>query len=137
MGSTEIEMKISPLDQQSIAQVPADTNMLTVLVEIPPQHPGNPPHRHPGAVYGYLIEGEMLFEMEGDAPRIISAGEAFSEPGGDRIHYQDGNPGDVWLRFVVMMVVPEGAPLLALVEPKELERRQGLRHLAAASAPPE
>lgn len=107
--------------------------MVTVLVETPPHHPGSPPHRHPGAVYGYLIEGQMLFELEGEAPRIVSAGEAFSEPGGDRIHYQDGNPGDGWLRFVVMVTVPEGEELQAFVQPDELEQRKEMRHPAAGS----
>lgn len=133
MTDNDLEMKITPLGQQRVAQVTPDTDMVTVLVEIPPHHPGNPPHRHPGAVYGYLIDGQMLFEMEGEAPRTIHAGEAFAEPGGDPIHYQDSNPGDDWLRFVVMMTVPEGAELLAFVSPEELEQREGLRHPTTGS----
>ncbi len=133
MTEQDLEMKITPLGQQRIAQVEPVADMLTVLVEIPPHHPGNPPHRHPGAVYGYLIEGQMLFEMEGEAPRIINAGDAFAEPGGDRIHYQDSNSGEDWLRFVVMMTVPQGAELLAFVGPEELEQRKELRHSTAES----
>lgn len=33
----------------------------------------------------------MLFEVEGGPARVIRAGEAFWEPGGDLIHYQDSN----------------------------------------------
>jgi hypothetical protein len=33
----------------------------------------------------------MRFELEGESERVIRAGEAFWEPGGDVIHYQDGN----------------------------------------------
>jgi quercetin dioxygenase-like cupin family protein len=40
-------------------------------------------------VFGYVLEGEMLFELEGEPPRVIEAGEAFWEPGGDVIHYSD------------------------------------------------
>ena len=65
---------------------------MTVLVEIPPENPGTPPLRHSGPVYGYMVEGEMLFELEGDPPRIIKPGETFWEPGGDVIHYQAGEP---------------------------------------------
>jgi quercetin dioxygenase-like cupin family protein len=47
-----------------------------------------------------VLEGEMLFELEDEPPRVIRAGEAFGEPGGDAIHWQDGNNrADVPLRF--------------------------------------
>nr|WP_258564175.1 cupin domain-containing protein [Streptomyces himalayensis] len=64
---------------------------MTVLVEFPPGDPGTPPHRHFGPAFGYVLEGEMRFELEGEPERVIRAGEAFWEPGGDVIHYQDGN----------------------------------------------
>jgi hypothetical protein len=54
--------------------------------------PGYPPHRLPGGPgFGYMIDGEMLFELEGEAPRVLRAGDAFWGPGGDVIHYQDAN----------------------------------------------
>src|ERR1700759_2966798 len=31
-----------------------------------------------------MIDGEMLFELEGEAPRVLRAGDAFWRPGGDR-----------------------------------------------------
>jgi quercetin dioxygenase-like cupin family protein len=33
-----------------------------------------------------MLEGEMVFELEGEPPRMIRAGEAFREPGGEVIH---------------------------------------------------
>jgi quercetin dioxygenase-like cupin family protein len=72
--------------------LPADAEVMTVIIEWPPGDPGAPPHRHPGGpAFGYVLEGEMLFELEGEAPRAIKAGEAFWEPGGDVIHYSDAN----------------------------------------------
>jgi quercetin dioxygenase-like cupin family protein len=63
--------------------LPADAEVMTVVIEWPPGSPGTPPHRHPGGpAFGYVIEGEMLFELEGEASRAIKAGEAFWEPGG-------------------------------------------------------
>jgi hypothetical protein len=48
----------------------------------------------------------MVFELEGEPPRVIKAGEAFWEPGGDAIHYQDANiRADIPLRFVVTMIM--------------------------------
>jgi hypothetical protein len=40
-----------------------------------------------------VLEGEMAFELEGEPPRVVRAGEAFWEPGGDVIAYQDSGPG--------------------------------------------
>ena len=54
---------------------------MTALVEIPPHDPGTPPHRHSGPVYGYLLEGELLFELEGDPPPQVDVVE---QPGVDR-----------------------------------------------------
>ena len=49
------------------------------VLELPPGDPGLAPHRHSGPVFGYMLEGEMLFELEGEAPYPIKAGEAFWE----------------------------------------------------------
>jgi quercetin dioxygenase-like cupin family protein len=79
-------------------------------------------------VFGYMVEGEMLFELEGEPERVIRAGEAFWEPGGDVIHYQDGNNRqDIWSRFVVVMMMVPGQPMLTLVDDEELAGRQHLR----------
>jgi quercetin dioxygenase-like cupin family protein len=120
--------RISALDEHDLAELPPSGKLVTVLVEIPPHDPGTPPHRHSGPVYGYVVEGELLFELEGDPPRVLRAGDAFWEPGGDRIHYQAANPGAVWTRFVAVMACVPGAPMLTLVEPAELEARRARRH---------
>ncbi|MGH8992097.1 MAG: cupin domain-containing protein, partial [Acidimicrobiia bacterium] len=76
---------------------------MTVRVEIEPHNPGIPPHRHAGPVYGYMLEGEMIFELEGDPAPIVRPGETFWEPGGDRLHYQAANSTDALARFLVVM----------------------------------
>ena len=84
--------------------------------------PRRPPHRHTGPVFGYMLEGEMTFELEGEPERVIGAGEAFWEPGGDVIHYQAANHlQDAWTRFVVVMLGIPGKPMLTLVPEAELE----------------
>ena len=58
-----------------------------------------------------MLEGEMRFELEGEPERLIRAGEAFWEPGGDVIHYQDGNNRiDIRSRFLVTMLCVPGEP---------------------------
>lgn len=109
--------------------IPQDAEVMTVVIEWPAGSPGAPPHRHPGGpAFGYVLEGEMLFELEGEAPRVVNAGEAFWEPGGDVIHYSDANNRtDGPLRFVVNMLCVPGQPMLVYVEPEELERLKDRR----------
>src|SRR5689334_13389865 len=109
--------------------IPEGAEVMTVIIEWPPGSAGAPPHRHPGGPsFGYVLEGEMLFELEGEAPRVIKAGEAFWEPGGDIIHYSDANNRtDVALRFLVTMICLPGVPMLVVVDDDELEQRKDRR----------
>lgn len=108
--------------------VPEGARAMAIVVEFPPGDPGTPPHRHSGPCLGYVLDGEMVFELEGEPPRVLRAGEAFFEPGGDVIHYQDGNNrDDVPVRFTVSMFMEPGAPMLTLVDEEELVQRQDRR----------
>ncbi|BBY16993.1 cupin domain-containing protein [Mycolicibacterium litorale] len=109
--------------------LPTDAHVMTVVIEYPPGSAGAPPHRHPGGpAFGYMLDGEMLFELEGQPPRVVRAGEAFWEPGGDVIHYSDANNrDDVRSRFVVTMVCAPGRPMLVPVDDDELAARAHLR----------
>jgi quercetin dioxygenase-like cupin family protein len=81
-----------------------------------------------------VLEGEMLFELEGEPPRVIRGGEAFWEPGGDVIHYSDANNrDDIKLRYVVTMLCVPGKPMLVLVDEEELAARKHLRVAAESS----
>ena len=108
--------------------IPAGAHAMTVVVEFPPGHPGNPPHRHSGPCFGYVLAGEMVFELEGEPARVVRACEAFWEPGGDVIHYQNGNNrNDIPVRFTVTMLGEPGKPTLTLVDEDELARRKNRR----------
>jgi len=107
---------------------PAGAHAMTIVVEFPPGDPGTPPHRHSGPAFGYVLAGEMVFELEGEPPRVVRAGEAFWEPGGDVIHYQDGNNrDDIPVRFIVFMLCEPGKPMLTLVDEDELVQRKERR----------
>ena len=68
---------------------------MTVVIDYPAGQCGRPAApASAGPAFGYMLEGEMLFELEGEPPRVIRAGETFWEPGGDVIHYPDGNNRD-------------------------------------------
>jgi quercetin dioxygenase-like cupin family protein len=127
-GATASQAVLTPLQEANPPFIPDGAQVVTILVESPPGDPGLPPHRHPGPTFGYVLEGELLFEVEGEPQRVIRAGEAFWEPGGDRIHYQDGNNRtDARLRFLATLMCPPGEPLLTLVDEEELAQRKDRR----------
>jgi quercetin dioxygenase-like cupin family protein len=119
---------VTVLQEARPPSIPEGAHAMTVLVEFPPGDPGTPPHRHSGPAFGYVLEGEMRFELEGESERVVRTGETFWEPGGDVIHYQDGNNRtDALVRFVVTMMCAPGQPMLTLVDDDELDQRQHLR----------
>lgn len=108
--------------------IPEGADVMTATIELAPGDTGTPPHRHSGPVFGYMLDGEMIFELEGEPEYVIRAGEAFWEPGGDVIHYQAANNlADRPSRFVVVMVGVPGQPMLTLVDADELAARRYLR----------
>lgn len=108
--------------------VPEGASAMTIVVWRDPGDPGAPPHRHSGPAFGYVTEGAVLFELEGEPERVIKAGESFWEPGGDVIHYQDGNAlSDGRTEFIVTMLCAPGQPMLTVVDEDELARRTHLR----------
>jgi quercetin dioxygenase-like cupin family protein len=110
------------------APVPEGLVARSILVTLPPGSPGGPPHRHPGPVYAYVVKGAVTFELEGELERVILAGEAFFEPGGDVIHYKGANHlDDEESALIATMICEPGQPVLTVVSAAELEARKHLR----------
>ncbi len=112
--------------------IPAGAHVMTQVVELAPADAGLAPHRHSGPVFGYMLQGRMLFELEGEEPVEIVAGQAFWEPGGEVVHYQTKNldPTD-WSRFVAVCICAPGVDMITMLEPHEIASRDALRHPSA------
>jgi quercetin dioxygenase-like cupin family protein len=128
-NDSEQKSIIKVLQEVRAPSIPVGAQVMTILITHPPGAPGYPPHRLPGGPgFGYMIAGEMLFELEGEAPRVLRAGDAFWGPGGDVVHYQDANNRtDIPCSFVLTMLCLPGQPLREWVTEEELEARKGLR----------
>lgn len=117
-------MSLTVLQEAKPPFIPEEAHVMTLVIDYPPGDPGTPPHRHSGPAFGYVLEGEMVFELEGESPRVVRAGETFWEPGGDVIHYQDGNNrDDIPVRFTVTMLCEPGKPMLEFVSEQELQAK--------------
>ncbi len=75
------------------------------------------PHRHPGPVFGYVLEGEFEFQA-GDAPaRRLKAGDTFYEPE-MVLHAVSRNPSaKARTRLLAVMLHARGAKALVVPEP--------------------
>ncbi|PJK22098.1 cupin [Mycobacterium goodii] len=125
-------VKVSDLLSVMPPPIPQGAHAMTQLVEIPPADDGVAPHRHSGPVFGYVLEGRMLFELEGEEPREIIAGEAFWEPGGDVVHYQMRNlEATSWTRFLAVCLCAPGVDMITMLDPEEIAERDALRHPSA------
>ena len=80
----------------------------------------------------------MLFELEGEAPYPIKAGEAFWEPGGEVIHYTIANLlADKTSRLVVVMLCAPGVEMITMVDDAELAAKASERIAASTRSSPD
>ena len=83
---------------------------------------GSPPHRHPGPISGYVLEGSFEFQVEGGPKRVLKAGDTFFEPA-MILHLVGRNPdAEKRTRVLATMVHPTGAKKLVIPEPPAAER---------------
>jgi quercetin dioxygenase-like cupin family protein len=112
--------------------IPQGSHAMSQLIELPPADAGLGPHRHSGPVFGYVLEGRIFFELEGEEPREIVAGEAFWEPGGDVVHYQVANlDSENWSRFFAVCICAPDVDMITMLKPEEIVARDHRRHPAA------
>ena len=75
-------------------------------------------HRHPGAAFGYVLEGEYEWAIDDNQPKIFKAGDTFYEPTGC-LHRVGRNPSkDNKTRFIAVVLHPEDAKDLVIPEKK-------------------
>jgi quercetin dioxygenase-like cupin family protein len=71
-------------------------------------------HRHPGFVLGYVMEGELRFQIAGQPERVLRTGETFYEPpGATHLLAVTASP-DRPARFLAIVIADSGK---AIVEP--------------------
>jgi quercetin dioxygenase-like cupin family protein len=65
-------------------------------------------HTHPGEEISYLLEGSVLLEIEGAAPRTLKAGDVFLIPAG-KVHNATTSGGKAII--IANYIVEKGKPL--------------------------
>ena len=88
------------------------------MVEVVDFAPGevSQPHRHNADLFVYVLEGSVVTQVEGDAPKTVNAGEVFYESPTD-VHTVSRNASVTQpAKLLVFYVKVKGAPPTVLVE---------------------
>jgi len=102
---------VKPVLEQELPAVTMDDWKLTA-VEVT-YDPGevDPPHRHPGFVFGYVIEGTLRFQVDGQQATVYHAGQMFYEAPGS-VHRLSANASTTQpCRFLAMIFAEKSRPL--------------------------
>jgi quercetin dioxygenase-like cupin family protein len=113
------EVKRAVLSATDIAEKLDGKEAKATTVELT-MEPGqsSAPHRHPGPVFGYVIEGEYEWAIDEQPARVLKAGETFYEPTGC-LHRVSKNPGKAKTRVLAVVLHPRGSKPIAVPEAKK------------------
>jgi len=87
---------------------PEGYRTVTGLAEIAPDNASGL-HTHPGIETGYVLEGEVLMQVEGQPDRTLKPGDSYMIPAGTK--HDVKNVGSVPAKAVSVFVVDKTAPL--------------------------
>lgn len=100
-----------------------------VQVEVGDFHfqPGQvaPVHTHDAPAVGYVAKGAIIYQVEGERPQILRAGDAFYEPVGQRILRFDNASATEEAIFLDFNLEQEGEPFIVFETPptEAIDRR--------------
>jgi quercetin dioxygenase-like cupin family protein len=77
---------------------------------------GGKPHRHPGPVFVYVLDGELESQIEGEPLKVYKKGEMFYEPA-RALHAVSRNPSATKpVRFLAFFLIDKDEKQLVLPE---------------------
>ena len=122
-GGPQVKVRILRQDEYEGKLDDEKTTATMVEVTLDPLA-GSPPHRHPGPLSGYVIEGTFEFQVEGGPVRTLKAGESFFEP--KMILHKLGRNPDKQNRTRVLATIvhPSDAESIVIVEPSDAKEEQ-------------
>jgi quercetin dioxygenase-like cupin family protein len=118
-GDNQRKPKVTTLSAQDVSEKldGQDARVTTLEVTIEPGQ-SSAPHRHPGPVFGYVLEGEYEWAINDQPARKLKVGDTFYEPTMS-LHRVSRNPSDRGnTRILAVMLHPRDAKGLVLPEKK-------------------
>ena len=94
-----------------------ESKATTVEVTLEPGQ-SSPPHRHPGPVFGYVLEGEYEWAIDDQPVKKLKAGDTFYEPTMS-LHRVSRNPNKKGnTRVLAVLLLPRDAEQISIPEKK-------------------
>lgn len=102
--------KQAVLQHHVLPDMPGKIGIMATVQYAPGQ--ASIPHEHPGSVFAYVLEGEVISQLEGQAPVTYKAGESWYEAphAGHLISKNASNTKPATL--VVFLLATDGEPIL-------------------------
>ena len=72
-------------------------------------------YKHPCPVFGVILEGEALFQVEGEKELNLRAGDAFYEPENSLIIHFDNASGVKQMKFVACYLINNETQLIEML----------------------
>ncbi len=72
------EETVTPVQRHALSDIPGKQVIVATVDYLPGQ--ASSAHRHAGSVFAYVLEGEIVSELEGEPAIVYKAGESWYEP---------------------------------------------------------
>jgi quercetin dioxygenase-like cupin family protein len=118
-GDDKGKPKVTPLATQDVIEKldGKEAKATTVEVTLEPGQESTP-HRHPGPVFGYVLEGEYEWAINDQPVKKLKAGETFYEPT-LALHRVSRNPSDkTRTRVLAVLLMPRDVKEISIPEKK-------------------
>jgi quercetin dioxygenase-like cupin family protein len=114
------KVKVTTLSAVDVAEKVDGKEAKATTVEVTLE-PGqsSPPHRHPGPVFGYVLEGEYEWAINDQPAKKLKAGDTFYEPTMS-LHRVSRNPSEKGkTRVLAVLLLPRDAKQISIPEPEK------------------
>ena len=111
--------KVKVIAQKAMAEKVDGKRAKATTVEVT-MEPGqaSAPHRHPGPVFGYVLEGEYEWAIDDNPARTLKVGDTFYEPT-MCLHRVSRNPGKTKTRILAVVLHPQEVKDIVIPEKKK------------------
>jgi quercetin dioxygenase-like cupin family protein len=115
--------KVKVISERDVTEMVDGKKAKATTVEVTLE-PGesSAPHRHPGPVFGYVLEGEYEWAIDDSATRTLKPGDTFYEPTGC-LHRVSKNPNKEG-KTRILAVVLHPADVTDIVIPEKGGKRE-------------
>jgi len=100
---------VTPVMSQSVPEA-TGRKVLMLTVEYKPGQ-ASEPHRHPGSIFAYVLEGHVVSQLDGSATKTYGPGESWYEPPGAHHVVSKNASGTEPAKLLVFAIAKDGDPV--------------------------